>query len=86
MHDNIGDIINHFDTVSFDNLAIKQLEVRNIMSAEDFNHFYMGDDGQFTMYVDTVKQEYAVSSVSTERYSYTDETIEEMFAKVRGNA
>jgi hypothetical protein len=38
------------------------------------------------MYVDTVKQEYAVSSVSTERYSYTDETIEEMFAKVRGNA
>lgn len=86
MHDNIGDIINHFDTVSFDNLAIKQLEVRNIMSEEDFNHFYMGDDGQFTMYVDTVKQEYAVSSVSTERYSYTDETIEEMFAKVRRNA
>jgi hypothetical protein len=86
MHDNIGDIINHFDTVSFDNLAIKQLEVRNIMSAQDFNHFYMGDDGQFTMYVDTVKQEYAVSSVSTERYSYTDETIEEMFAKVRRNA
>ena len=86
MHDNIGDIINHFDTVSFDNLAIKQLEVRNIMSAEDFNHFYMGDDGQFTMYVDTVNQEYAVSSISTERYSYTDETIEEMFAKVRRNA
>lgn len=86
MHDNIGDIINHFDTVSFDNLAIKQLEVRNIMSEEDFNHFYMGDDGQFTMYVDTVKQEYAVSSISTERYSYTDETIEEMFAKVRRNA
>lgn len=86
MHDNISDIINHFDTVSFDNLAIKQLEVRNIMSPQDFNHFYMGDDGQFTMYVDTVKQEYAVSSVSTKRYSYTDETIEEMFEKVRRNA
>ena len=85
MHDNISEIINHFDTVSFDNLAIKQLEVRNIMSDEDFNHFYMGDDGQFTMYVDTVKQEYAVSSVSTKRYSYTDETIEEMFANVRGS-
>lgn len=83
MHDNISDIINHFDTVSFDNLAIKQIQVRNIMSPQDFNHFYMGDDGQFTMYVDTVKQEYAVSSVSTERYSYTNETIEEMFAKIR---
>lgn len=85
MHDNISDIINHFDTVSFDNLAIKQLEIKNIMSPQDFNHFYMGDDGQFTMYVDTVKQEYAVSSVSTERYSYTNETIEEMFAKIRRN-
>lgn len=83
MHDNISDIINHFDTVSFDNLAIKQIELRNIMSPQDFNHFYMGDDGQFTMYVDTVKQEYAVSSVSTERYIYTNETIEEMFAKIR---
>ena len=44
----------------------------------------MGNDGSHTMYIDTVNEEYAVSSTSTERYKYTDETIEELFARVRG--
>ena len=83
MHDNLSDILTHFDTVSFDNLAIKQLDVRSIMSENEFEHFYMGDDGQYTMYVDTVRGEYAVSSTSTDRYGYTNETIEEMFDKIR---
>lgn len=85
MYDNLADVITHFDVVSFDNLAIKQLDVRRIMSDQDFQYFYMGDDGQFTMYVDTVKSEFAVSSTSTKRHSYTDESIEEMFKIVRAD-
>lgn len=72
-----------FDCVSFDNLAIKQLEPKRIMSEDEWQRMYMGDDGQFTMYVDAVNEEFAKSSVSTERYHVEDD-IKTMFDKVRG--
>lgn len=71
-----------FDCVSFDNLAIKQLEPKRIMSEDEWQRMYMGDDGQFTMYVDAVNEEFAKSSVSTERYPIEDD-IKTMFNKVR---
>lgn len=71
-----------FDCVSFDNLAIKQLEPKRIMSEDEWQRMYMGDDGQFTMYVDAVNEEFAKSSVSTERYPVEDD-IKTMFDKVR---
>lgn len=74
-----------FKTISFDNLAIKQLDVKNTlkMSDEDWDLFYMGDDGQeemtsASMYVDMVKKEFARNSCSMERYPMMD-TIEEMY-------
>lgn len=81
LRDNLSEVIKHFNVVSFDNLAIKQLDVRQVV--QDWNSFYMGDDGQFTMYVDMVKQEYAKSSTSTVRHSYTDDLIDDMFSVVR---
>lgn len=80
---NLEHIVNRFNVVSFDNLAIKQLQVRSIIPKYKWDQFYMGNDGTHTMYIDTVNEEYAVSSTSTERYKYTDETIEELFARVR---
>ena len=80
---NLANVIQHFKTVSFDNLAIKQLDVRSLMDESTWKQFYMGDDGKFTMYIDTVNCEYAVSSTSTNRYKYTDESIETMFNVVR---
>lgn len=50
--------------VSFDNLAIERLGVRAIVSPEAWQRGYMGDDGSFTMYVDAVRDEFAVSSTS----------------------
>ena len=79
----LPEIIEKFKVVSFDNLAIKQLDVKSIVPEEDLDHFYMGDDGNFTMYVDAVKREYAVSSTSDKRYPFTSECIETMFSKVR---
>lgn len=55
--------------VSFDNLSINQLRIKDILSEEKWKEFYMGDDGQYTMYVDMVKQECARSSTSQDRYS-----------------
>ena len=73
-----------FEVVSFDNLAIKQLDAQRLMSNEDWEQFYMGDDGSATMYVDMVNREFAKSSTSTERYPLEDD-IETMFEKIRTN-
>jgi len=75
---------NWFEVVSFDNLAIKQLDAQRLMSAEDWDQFYMGDDGSATMYVDMVNREFAKSSTSTERYPIEDDIVT-MFEKIRTN-
>lgn len=86
LHAHLPEIIayNWFDVVSFDNLAIKQLDVKRLLSEEKWNEFYMGDDGMFTMYVDMVNREFAKSSTSTERWPITND-IKEMFEKVKNN-
>ena len=75
---------NWFEVVSFDNLAIKQLDAQRLMSEEDWEQFYMGDDGSATMYVDMVNREFAKSSTSTERYPIEDDIVT-MFEKIRTN-
>ena len=79
---NLKEIIPLFQVVSFDNLAIEQLDVRKAIPEDQWDTFYMGDDGQFTMYVDMVNQEFAQSSTSTTRYLMRD-TIKEMFEVIR---
>lgn len=73
-----------FEVVSFDNLAVNQLEVRTLIGEETWSEFYMGDDGTATMYVDMVRGEFAKSSTSTERYPIEDNIIS-MFEKIRTN-
>lgn len=77
-------LIEKFKVVSFDNLAIKQLAVKNIMSKEEWDEFYMGDDGQFTMYVDMVNRKFAQNSTSKVRYDLLDD-ITKMFKIVKDN-
>lgn len=74
----------YFDKLilSFDNLAISQLELKRWFMDESWNEFYMGDDGQFTMYIDAVKNKFCKSSTSFPRYDITDNIVE-MFNKVR---
>lgn len=70
--------------LSFDNLAIKQLKLQRFFSKEEWEKFYMGDDGKFTMYVDLVKKEYAKSSTSTVRYQIKDtDTAQSIFKVIR---
>lgn len=86
-YDMLPEIVNDgwFKCISFDNLAIKQLEPKRLMSEEDYKEFYMGDDGSFTMYVDAVNRQFAKSSVSTERYDLMDD-IADMFKIVKDGA
>ena len=75
-----------FKVVSFDNLSIKQLNPKRLMSDEDWNQFYMGDDGEFTMYVDMINRVFAKNSCEplNKRYPLFD-TIEEMFNYLKGD-
>lgn len=84
MYDILPDMINNgwFNTVSFDNLAIEQLKPSRLLTKEQYDEFYMGDDGDFTLYVDLVNNEFAVSSTATERFPVMD-NIKDMFDKVR---
>lgn len=87
LYEALPEIVNDgwFDCVSFDNLAIEQLEPKRVMTDEEYDSFYMGNDGEFTMYVDAVERKFAKSSTSTERWDITDD-IKDMFDRVRGVA
>jgi hypothetical protein len=86
LYDKLPQIIREgwFEVVSFDNLAIKQLDAKRLMSNEEWEEFYLGDDGSHTMYVDMVNREFAKSSTSTERYPLEDDIVT-MFEKIRTN-
>lgn len=78
MFNKLKEMTEHISVVSFDNLAIEQLDVKRLMSEEEWNQFYMGNDGNFTMYIDLVEKQFAASSISTTRHNLKD-NIEDMF-------
>jgi hypothetical protein len=81
LKNNLESIISHFNVVSFDNLAIEQLNVKRLMSGKEWNEFYMGNDGQFTYYLDLVDGTFGRNSLATERYPIMD-NIDDMFKKI----
>ena len=83
LKENLADIINHFKVVSFDNLAIEQLGVQRLMSKEEWEEFYMGDDGTMTYYIDMVERKFAKSSTADfdKRYDLMD-SVDDMFQKI----
>lgn len=79
IYDNIHTIINSFKVVSFDNLALEQLDVRRLLTTKEWNEFYMGSDAKHTMYIDLVKDEFSMNSCTTNKRHKLLPTIEEMF-------
>lgn len=69
LFNNLQNMLSKFSIVSFDNLALEQLEVKRLVSEKYWDSFYMGDDGKYTMYIDLVKGEFSKSSTCKERYS-----------------
>lgn len=80
LYQNIEDIIQKFQVVSFDNLAIEQLDVKRLLTQEEWDEFYMGDDGKVTYYVDMVERKFAQSSTAPfdKRYDLLD-SVDDMF-------
>jgi len=71
--------------VSFDTAAIGQLGLNEMVKPEVWKEHFMGMEGEFTMYVDAVNREYAISS-SSPRIPIGTKNIREMFQDVRKEA
>lgn len=81
-YDNIIEISRGFDVVSFDNLAIEQLCLRRLFTKKAWSEFYMGNDGEFTMYIDLVNKEFSRSSTTLIRHPIMND-IANMFNIVK---
>ena len=75
---NIEDYLMRFKVVSFDNLAVDQLKLKEKLTEEQWAMFYGGDDGTHTFYIDGVNRQFAKSSTSTNRFPMLDD-IDDMF-------
>lgn len=92
LKDVMPSIINdkRFEVVSFDNLALNQLCIKEILPEDIWKAFYMGDDGQdgqqtsASMFVDLVERKFAKNSCASdeERFDLLD-TAEEMFGVLK---
>ncbi len=74
--------------VSFDNLAIEQLGVKELLfkdKQKEWDEFYMGDDGNFTLYIDAVNQTFAKNSCMPvdERFPIGGRSMTDMFNFIR---
>lgn len=63
---NIDTVMKGFEVCSFDNLALEQLKIQGKISPDKWETNYMGDDGQFTMYIDAVDKVYAKNSIEVD--------------------
>lgn len=84
LYENLEDIIQKFKVVSFDNLAIEQLDVKRLLTQEEWDEFYMGRDSEFTYYIDMVERKFAKSSTAPfdKRYDLLN-SVDDMFNVIR---
>ena len=61
LYNNLEKLLKRFKLISFDNLAIEQLCVKRLLSDEEWESFYQGDDGTSTFYIDAIEQKFAQS-------------------------
>lgn len=72
----------HPDAIlSFDNLALEQLDLKTAMLESEWSSVYMGDEFSHSMYVDAVKGEFGETSRSPERTSWDNINIIDYFNK-----
>jgi len=90
LYNRLGNAIKNgeFKAISFDNMGIGQLLPGRFMTQEQWDEFYMGDDGRngefnsASMYIDAVEGKFAYNSCCTTRYDIMN-NITEMFQFLR---
>lgn len=79
----LGEIAKNVRVLSFDNLAIEQLPAVRDVVGGNWDTFYMGDDGNYTFYIDLVAGTFAKNSCIDERFPIGDKSMDEMFNFIR---
>lgn len=79
----LDEVIDGFEVVSFDNLALDQLNVKSKVSKEEWDMMYAGEDGTNTFAIDLVDGTFSRNSMSQIKYTIGDKTIDEMFEIIR---
>jgi hypothetical protein len=82
---NIKKILDGKSIIAFDSLAVKQLGIYHIVDPATWNTFYMGGEGQFTMYIDAVDWKYGPSSYMPDKMIDIgkERNIKELFKRSR---
>lgn len=78
----LKDNLNKFSVLSFDNLALEQLNVKDMVSIEAWILFYQGEEGSSNMYIDAVEGEFARNSTSPIRHKLMTD-IKDMFNTIK---
>ena len=83
----LSSILNKFEVVSFDNLAIEQLNVRSLLTNEEWEEFYAGEEGSSTFYIDMVERKFARNSMAAfdKRYELLN-SVDEMFQVIKNES
>lgn len=85
LKDNVKYFVNHFKVVSFDNLAIEQLNPKSFLTDQQWETFYRGDDGHHTLFIDLVSETFAKNSVQPkENHIPIKNNIRDMLRIIRG--
>lgn len=71
-----------FDIVSFDNLAIEQTGIQRSISQKTWDLKYMGDEGSFSFFIDSVESKFYKNSLETIGFDIQNRTITEMFNEI----
>lgn len=82
LKEHIMQLKDEFAVISFDNLAIEHLALKEQVDESVWNNTYMGNEGSYTFFIDSVTKQFAVSSLSTERFPLLD-NVDDMFKVIR---
>lgn len=66
LEDHVLEFMEEANIISFDNLACEQLHLKEKIAPENWEKYFMGNEGEFTMYMDLVKGVYAKNSTTPE--------------------
>lgn len=87
LKENINNTQKAFKVCGFDNLALEQLDIKSQITSEQWNDLYMGNDGEFTFYIDLCDGTYSKSSLDSDKQKYdmklANYNINYMFQKIR---
>ena len=75
-------VVKEVSVISFDNLALIQLNVKRLLTQEQWDAFYQGEEGSSNMYIDAVEGKFAQNSTATIRYDLLND-VKEMFEVIR---